>query len=67
MDNIGCLELDISLYKKQPEYAKKTYGSYADLRNRIIRKLRYHERLKKISIISIVENVDFLIIKWEIL
>jgi len=67
MDNIGCLELDISLYKKQPKYAKRAYGSYADLRNRILKKLRYHERLKKINIISIVENVDFLIIKWEIL
>jgi len=67
MDNIGCLELDISLYKKQPEYAIKCFGKYSDLRNRILRKLRYHERLKKINIISIVENVDFLIIKWEIL
>ena len=67
MDNIGGLELDKNLYKERPKYAKRTYGSYADLRNRIVRKLRYHERLKKINIISIVENVDFLIIKWEIL
>lgn len=67
MDNIGCLELDISLYKQNPEYAKKKYGSYTDLRNRILRKLKYHQRLKKINIISIVENPDTLIIKWEIL
>ena len=63
MDNIGCLELDISLYKERPKYAKRAYGSYADLRNRIVRKLRYHERLKKINIISIVENEATLIIK----
>lgn len=67
MDNIGCLELDISLYKQKPKYAKRTYGSYTDLRNRILRKLQYHQRLKKINIISIVENPDTLIIKWEIL